>query len=564
MASLLVGYGSSDDDHVDRVILEDREETLSQETLPKETLSQETLAQETLPKEFNIPEEEEQPEESSTTVEQPPSFGYSSISWLPEAEEFCLPDVGTKRVTSAASVGDKLVIGGVDGVLRFWNWSVSRCFKHFVVSEGHGVTGLFPCEQETEKNFLCCTTDAIARILDSSGATEPIQETARGDQYVRMAENTYGHTAGLTGVLSMKDSPSTFATSSLDGTVRLWRTDGKKVGMDQRLSCLAVLKCLNSKGVNAHIFALCLDVVSHTAVAGCSDGSIQIFSAPHQWRPSMRPTRVIRPAHSGEIIGAQLFPENKLVTRGSEGSVKIWDIKTGKLLHEWVGLGDVHCNLVVVPGTPNLILTGGNDFNVLRYDPTATNSDIPLLSFRLSSPVSYVLYLAEFNQILCGGTDGRVSILYDKVRSRGGVLTMTNSGYSKRLRVARTGPVMSIDELLASGEFKETRSGKIKQVVDSKWEKRTEELARRREDAIPEYDHLTGYGRVDGPNIQQALVSHNPVVRSETANPLDYSTEVATPAQELLRKKRYCPRCGLKICTCGYMREERDPKRRQM
>jgi WD40 repeat protein len=248
--------------------------------------------------------------------------------------------------------GSRMVTGGNDGEVRIWDFNGMNeenptPFKQFFPVEGHTVVD---CQfSKTGSHILVACSDAHARVYDRNGkggvadpsrpgpfeANRPIAVTAKGDQYVAMAENTRGHTHMLSACAWHSVDPNVFITSSFDCTVRIWNLNGEKVGFDQNLKNLHVLKCTDRRGIcggrgcqDPLYVTSCVysPTDSKIIVAGCSDGSLQLFYEKHKY---VKPDAKAQTAHeNSSCVGLKMFRDGRrLLSRGTDGTVKLWDVR---------------------------------------------------------------------------------------------------------------------------------------------------------------------------------------------------------------------------------------------
>ena len=522
------------------------------------------------------------------------SLTTSPISWMsaphPEYVSFCVSEKSIRTMSISPS-GDRLITGGSDGSLRVFDLSSIRLpnptpVKHFYPVEAHATTAVG--FSSTGNFFLCAAGDSKLRVYPSDGGVKPIIETAKGDSYVRMSENTVGHTQSITSAQFIEGQ--SFVTGSLDGTLRVWDMEGKKVGMDQNITQNKVMKCLDARGVGGSAVGVyCLDwscsvQTPALAIAGCCDGSIQLFEESKVFKHG-KPFSAQRRAHDGAVVGIKILTGSLVASRGEDGFLRFWDhrkfVKIGikqseriGLIHELGGLPGVG-SISVSNGHPMILIIGCENGKIIGVR-VPDSSLVPPILFEVCIPtpsVTATLYHPILNQIIAATSDGHVYFFYDRSQSKGGALLFEKGGHQsiKQSNKVPTGPVYSVEELLASGDFRESKKGNIRQVEDPHWEKRQAEIRslKGREDHMP---LRTRYQEQD---IQEALTRGvdnrsdqlftNAYTDTQPKTLLDYTNE-STPADELLRKRPVCPKCGLKICTCGYLRdlEEREAKRRRV
>lgn len=342
--------------------------------------------------------------------------------------------------------GSRMATGSMEGSLKFYDFNgmseVKEAFRSMEPVEAHvigavswGLTG---------GNVLVTCSDTHARIYDREGSSKPIQMTVKGDMYVRMAEHTKGHTQTITDGMWHPFQRDMFLTSSLDGTLRIWDTNGKLEGMDQQLSSLHVLKVLDKRNVcvgggsgrDGGLHPLCC-VYSPTdakkIVAGCTDGSVQVFFDKARFQ---KPDRILRTAHSAPVTGVSFVAEgsesNIMVTRSMDNTMKVWDCR---MLSDAKGpvkvLDDLPCysertNLCTSPDG-KYIVTGtsftkgsSSSASVRVYDSKGFEL-VKNLDFG-GRGVTRITWHSELNQLIVGTLTGEVVMLYSPFSSTKGAL----------------------------------------------------------------------------------------------------------------------------------------------
>eukprot|EP00913_Durusdinium_trenchii_P018483 g17365.t1 len=208
--------------------------------------------------------------------------------------------------------GSRMITGGLEGTLKFFDFhgmseakDAFRSVEPVVGKMVHAVSF-----SPTGGQVLVVCSDAAARIYDRDGSSTPIQQTVLGDMYVRQMEHTKGHTQTLTDGMWHPFRTELFLTAALDGTMRMWDMTPAEdfetadpVGMDQQLPCVHVLKTVDKRNVcvgggsgkQGGLFPTCCCYSPTDAkkiVAGCSDGSVQLFFDKARF---MRPDRTGNP-----------------------------------------------------------------------------------------------------------------------------------------------------------------------------------------------------------------------------------------------------------------------------
>ncbi|KAF4743005.1 WD repeat-containing protein 70, partial [Perkinsus olseni] len=150
-------------------------------------------------------------------------------SRIPDTHEICLdlcPE--SHKSLTALSMdpkGSRMVTGGTDGMVRYWdlngiNAMDPKPFREFAPQEGYPIN----CVRfsNTGGQVLVLPADARCRIHDRNGTSAPVQQSVKGDQYIRDLQHTKGHTATITDGHWHPMDPSKWITSSLDCTIRIW------------------------------------------------------------------------------------------------------------------------------------------------------------------------------------------------------------------------------------------------------------------------------------------------------------------------------------------------------
>eukprot|EP00921_Rhytidocystis_pertsovi_P018547 GHVQ01029339.1.p1 GENE.GHVQ01029339.1~~GHVQ01029339.1.p1 ORF type:complete len:633 (-),score=82.67 GHVQ01029339.1:340-2238(-) len=199
----------------------------------------------------------------------------------------------------------------------------------------------------------------------------------------------------------------------------------------------------------------------------------------------------------------------------------------------------------------------------------------------------------EINQLLLGCTDGTVRMLYDRKASQKGALLFVGRAAAKQRLEDDFGYVAPIytPGNLPQG-YRETRSGGIRKVKPRGKEK--ERIERETQKTIVPMRPVVGsegsggaraaygssmsqfiLGQIDKKD-NEAKEKEDPVeilrsfakksegnpnligrayAKTQPVNILDYTMDKGDD-EELLSGSRKCPRCGLKMCQCGYMELE--------
>ena len=501
---------------------------------------------------------------------------------------------GHKAVQAVAldRTGNRMICGGVEGVLKLWDFSMGQGVGTVPVRElqpleHHAINSVsFNC---TDSLILCVASDAKARVFDTNLSPRPIEETIKGDQYIRTPENTKGHTHMLSCGSFHPSDPSKFMTGSYDSTVRLWDINTKKVGMDQNIPNLNCFKCIDQRGIcggtGMYVSSASYSSDGKQVIAGCSDGSIQLFHEKYKYG---KPISFARIAGMGEVTDVQfVFSDTQVVSRSFDGHVRLFDLrllKKSEAVFTWkdaLPTDRSFCNFAIDSARKSIVAgtCPGGELTVIPLD---TTTEIVHKKFPAPSLIRTIIH-PQTNELFATSSDGNVFVLYEKsVEPKAGiqlaVSTDPNAVPYKKPAPAETSRqvdynIYSYEDLLESGKYRENRAGEIRQVrqqsaVPSKRVFQPEVMSSEGPNVRQELEKRQGYstssGRTEVPvsSMQKYLLSfdgNEPLwtgtayKRTQPEPVLDYS-DAQTSADNLLKKaKQYCPRCGLKMCTCGYM-----------
>lgn len=255
------------------------------------------------------------------------------------------------------------VTGGSDGALKFWDFhgmlarqrrpqteqsyrTLAPVERHRVASVAWGLGGF----------VAVASGDSVCRLYTAEG--EALQSTTKGDLYVRDLAQTKGHTHAVQDVAFHPLQQNLFATASLDASVRLWDLNSAPYGLDQTLTQIHTLKAVDRRGANSGACSCTCCLYTPTSgnaiVAGCADGSLQLWGSLSSRKVFTRPDSVVRNAHSppgvarehsvsvpprrfgglAELSGdggvcaiAFASDERRMLSRGLDGSACLWDLR---------------------------------------------------------------------------------------------------------------------------------------------------------------------------------------------------------------------------------------------
>ncbi|TKA57028.1 hypothetical protein B0A49_09735 [Cryomyces minteri] len=244
---------------------------------------------------------------------------------------------------------DILVSGGCDRDVRVWNMATGQS-----VHQLRGHTSTVRCLKMSDSNTaISGSRDTTLRIWDiREGRTKHIlvghQASVRcleihGDLVVSGSYDTtariwsisegkclrilQGH---FSQIYAIAFDGKRIATGSLDTSVRIWNPSDGQVLLTAMSSNSAYVgtcrKCLAVLQGHTSLVGQ-LQLRNDTLVTGGSDGSVRVWS--------LRTYQAIHrlAAHDNSVTSLQ-FDDARIVSGGSDGRVKVWDLKMGTLVRE--------------------------------------------------------------------------------------------------------------------------------------------------------------------------------------------------------------------------------------
>eukprot|EP01071_Lankesteria_metandrocarpae_P011039 Lankesteria_metandrocarpae@DN539_c0_g1_i1.p1 len=527
-----------------------------------------------------------------------------SSTWYPAEFVVDIEAHETRRTVAAMSLnpkGARMVTGSLDGEICMWDFNGMttefRYFRKFVPLESHGVQSL--AYNTTGSQYLCCAGDSSCRIYDGDG--KHLQSTVLGDIYVRDMANTKGHTHMVMDCQWHPFDREKFLTASMDATVRIWDVNAKPYGIDQYLPHLHCLKAIDKRRLNiSSCHAVCASWAPKQAkyiVAGCGDGSLQMWNEKKCYS---KPDKVVRPAHADgtAVSGVRILTDNiRILSRGEDDTVRLWDVRKFKdPVFSWTGLPSVSgkANITTNPAETVVVATTAADDSgsgrVVIYSLDDL-SQSPVGSLRVEgySPIR-VEWPEETNQIVTSCSKGQVKVFVDsKKSSKGALLISRSTGKKKDDFKGFMEPVFTPSSLPST--YKETRQGTIRKVKPKITETDLNQKTRvpprptgkegsqgRQSTAVSMSQYLLGAmnlkGRITNEDSADVLRNYADITAKSDTSFLPSIYKVTQPKQihaspggadnPLDQVSAKCPRCGLKLCQCGYMASDLYGARKQM
>jgi len=267
----------------------------------------------------------------------------AALQGMPHGFEFELKGFESKRaiMTLALDPGNaRLVAGCADTNANLYDFggmtAAGDPFRSLNPFEGHIVKRImWNCDGTM---FAVATGEKRLKVYTRDSAE--LCTTIRGDVYLKDITRAKGHIAEVTDVAWSPWDENWFASSALDGSVRLWDINGRQ-SMGE-LTATYVLRVRGASGQRAAVTAVAWAGVSPTAgggtqpsavIAGTREGTLYVWTDKSQYA---RPDLVITGAHEAGDITA-IVPCNGegtgaagrwFATRSAgDGLIKLWDVR---------------------------------------------------------------------------------------------------------------------------------------------------------------------------------------------------------------------------------------------
>ncbi len=314
-------------------------------------------------------------------------------------------------------------------------------------------------------------------LLDRDG--RKLTSLMRGDMYLRDMRMTKGHVASCTGARWHPSDANLLATSSEDGTVRLWDTsvacergdDAMSLSVNSGQRSVMVLK--DAKGIKTAATAIAWHADGNTILCGGRDGSLQLWElrASAEYQPvvllpnatpkaeaaadKVKAASVRRGAHAPEsdVSCVRWHRDGRRVaSRATDGTLKLWDLRRlDEPLGVWAGLDNIFpttgCDFspdgsLLVTGC-SVPPKGKGAAAQLTFVSTSTMEQVAQVDVDGASILG-LLWHPRLNQILLGNADGGAYVFYDPEMSDKGALLCAAKAPPKRGNTFYTGGAMQI------------------------------------------------------------------------------------------------------------------------
>ena len=485
----------------------------------------------------------------------------------------------------------RMITGGLDYKVRLWDFlqmdEQMIPYRAFEPIDSHPIRS---CRFDLEGRYLLiCAGNFQPKLFTKEGRL--VFECVRGDVYMADMLHTKGHVKIVTECAWHPIKKLVFASSSQDGTCRVWDFQGRLVGLDQQLGHRSVHKARTTANTRIGLNCCAWAPNGHILAGGCADGSIQVWETErgHSYSPSS----VVYNAHKsdGDITCVRFFSDSqRLLSRGQDHTLKLWDLRQfSKPVHTWEQLLNINLQ-TQVDLSPNdrYIVTGTSSIrnegqgHVVVYD----SYDLSLVGEAAvcQGSVGAVKWVPGLEQILTGGSDGSLNVLYSPNISKGGVIeclkrkAKVNQAFDLFLDKPIVTPY-SLPQFKGNYQSKQKESDRKREDPLASQKPKEPIFAPNKEGKMVGLSTVTQYvlrsiheKRRPDDDPREAILSYHieaeeqpewiqPIYNLTQPNPTFDTSKDTFEEKEYLSRMAVpkCQSCGLKFCSCPKRRVTEEP-----
>ncbi|UKJ89631.1 hypothetical protein MACJ_002883 [Theileria orientalis] len=515
-------------------------------------------------------------------------------------EEVGLESFKPNCITSNLS-GSFLVSGSRDGTLyciNFDKWSKGGFGEYWKVKLEQSVNEI---AFNTEESVLAVASGNYLHFYTDGG--DLIVSTTRGDMYLLDAKKTKGHTATVTCVANDPKNVNLYASGSMDGTVRLFDIQSTKQNVSLSLNNLNIYtlsnKYLNrnksANGGQAHagknrvaITRLCYALYNYkdVLVAGNEIGKLIVWDYKTTFQ------NLMIDAHETGIDAVLSYDTNKVVTK-SENELKFWDLKQHQKPFKELALPaytsgfNRNQNVVLSPDNLHLVI------NTPRGSPEDKHPKSEVWVYDLEkfevvnkwevqSQLGPLVWSYETNQLFSYCANGKLYARCTQENLGVNHYTKAQQALEKKNKYAKVSTISAkleaypIDYLpddlieVEEGVLKKRRVepqdkyGIPKQEGYDYFKHGKTPITYEDDDIVTklrsqvEKDTNKELGEEEGiRQIPYRADKFMAIYKKTQPNLILDFERPKTKEEKLLLGVSKCPRCGIKICQCGYMEKNR-------
>ncbi|KAK9469732.1 WD40-repeat-containing domain protein [Lipomyces arxii] len=357
---------------------------------------------------------------------------------LPISHEIILRE--HSKTVSALDIdpaGMRIASGSHDYNMDLWdlggmNMAALHPFRSVEPLEAHPVRALQ--YSNTGEHILVVPSSNQAKLFTKDGVEEA--EYVRGDMYIQDMNKTSGHVAEITCAKWNPADGELFATSSLDSTVRIWDANVRRTHRN-----VMVVRSKSAKQAKARLSTLAWAPSGTHIAAATTDGGIMYWPTAG---PYSRPAGAIADAHQPDSWTSGLsFGQDgtTLVSRGGDGTVKLWDTRNFKrpILSRFglvntaqeTSIGFNPDNRYIITGTSSTPDAPIGQLHILDKSDLSTVIALTPDPDKPCSVVSSVWH-PKLNQIVVGTSSGAIHVLFSRTHSSRGAKLVVEKPPKKR------------------------------------------------------------------------------------------------------------------------------------
>jgi len=471
----------------------------------------------------------------------------------------------------------RMVSGGGDFSLRFWDFpNMNQSFQPFYIKDS--TPGQPPRNivfSYASTHLLVTGGNAKPKVLTRDGRVE--LEFVKGDMYIQDPQNCRGHISIITSGHWHPVQQNLTITSSLDSTIRIWDVNGNKIGIEQDLPSMQVLRCKNKKGTKAGVWQCDIAPDGNNIIAACQDGSFQVFTTKNKYS---RAELQLFTESSAQVTHLKYFYDGyRFLSRSQDNTMKLYDTrKLTRAIYSWYELDNNHEQTqIALSPDEGLILTGTSATKTKPGCVVFINADTYEELTRVpvtTGKVSALTWNEQLNQLIVGaGSD--IKCFFSPKLSQDGVMLGSNK-QQREWRPDDFEPQRPVFVPHAPTLFNTDKQHRRETRETIRSDKSLSRLPDRPLDGPGRggkvggpitliQDVLRNITRIDKDKIQDPVeavrrnvdkASNDPVYvneaysKTQPTSILDFKSQIHDE-QKLISQFKKCPRCGLKLCHCN-------------
>lgn len=519
--------------------------------------------------------------------------------------KYVLLDEGNGPIHSlvTSSDGKKLALGYTNGIVKLYDFNRWQCGGCGSVWSCHLEQSVECLAFSSDDNILAAGFGSIVSFI-SVDVGDVLVNSIKGDMYIRDPRQVNGHVARVTDLQSNTGKQTMFASSSIDGTVRIWDLTTHTSGVEMSMPSIKVHAQKSTRGARDLITCLSYVGVSRFSndylMAGSGTGTLLKWDSRTN-APSINRDK----AHVGGIIELATVDAMKVVTRGEDDMISLWDIRVLKNSIASIEFPEpsFKCCIAVSPDFTHFVVTAGRKLYGTKNasnSGTEKNQNVKsgigffasdnlnkLGTLDLDGIPSRVAWGRDTNQLFVACHDGRVWVrcgdndcdyaaMAHKTRQR----EMQKKKVEEAQNLVLTGGMEAYPADQLPPQFEETLMGGVKRVkqvnmlaqqhvpkkpptereiensrIPEDEEDIVETLRNRQQKFAEEFKRRKMEEGADVPDdVYHTGLFMRAYAKTQPKFILEHDAELGqTREDKRLLGVSKCPKCGIKICQCGYM-----------